>query len=88
MFAGVPLTFSLDLVSGAVDQQMERILANYDRNIDRQGFLLTAQCAEIRDGPRKFDGALRTFKKTRRLLQGKTEQEFFSIRQVLIAASL
>lgn len=50
-------------------------------DIDRQGFLLTAQCAEIRHRVSKPDWVLRTFNKTRRLSQRKTEQDLFSVRR-------
>lgn len=67
MFAPMPFAFSLDLDPGAVDQEMQGAVRTAIRNIDRQGFLPAAQCAEIRHRPRKSGQAQKTFDKTRRL---------------------
>lgn len=76
MLARVPLAFSLDLDPRAVDQKMQRLLRATIGNVDRQGFLPTAQSAEIRDRPCQSSQTKQAFDKT------------FSVRQAWMAASL
>jgi len=74
MLAGVPLTFSLDLDPGAVDQQVQRPLGAAIWNVHRQSFLATRQRAEVGDSPVQTDQAQQALDEAGRLPERHPKQ--------------
>ncbi len=73
MLSGIPLTFSLSLDAGAVDEKVQRIIRSTVGDSHVQ-FSLAAQGAEVRDRPVQPDQLKETFDETSRPSQRLTEQ--------------
>ena len=69
VLARIPLAFALDLDTCAVDQQVQRPLRAPIRDVDGQGFLPSAQGAEIRQLPVQTDEPQQAFHEPRRSAQ-------------------
>ena len=70
----MPLAFSLDLDTGAIDQQMQRPLGAPIEDVDGQGLLAAGQCAEVGHSPIETDQLQQALDEPGRLPQCHPEQ--------------
>ena len=75
MFAGIPLTFTLGLNAGAVDQKVQRALRTTIGDIHGQGLLASAQGAEVRHGQVQAGQTQEVLDEAGRLPKGHAEQD-------------
>jgi len=76
MLTCVPLTFTLDLDAGAVDQEVQGTLRATIGDVHNEGLLAARQSAEIRHRPVQPDQTQQTFDETRRLPERHPEEHF------------
>jgi len=76
MLAGVPLTFTLDLDAGAVDEEVQRAGSSTVRQANVERSLTAAQGTEIRNGPVQPDKPQKACNKACCLPQWHSEQHF------------
>ena len=73
MFLGQPLAVTFGLHTRAVDEQMQGASVGAIGNVDRQGLLASAQCAEIRHRPIQLGKLKQTGDHTSGLPQWQSE---------------
>ena len=74
MLASVQLAFTLHLDAGAVGQLVQRALRAAVGDVDLQGILAAARCADVRHRPVQVDQVQQTFDETCSLPECNAEQ--------------